>query len=259
MARALFMLGLSASVLTPGANAWLLEFWSGQADCNHRIRNNGGKQAADFARGGPDHESNNCMMTSYDPTGEGIMAMRVTGWTSDCAIALWSQGSGPPPCRAELPYDQSGINSAKPNYVFTLKSSEVVMVTSPNGPGGEPEDYVCIAPLTRYVQSKSGFLGYVAYSCGGNGTLLAEEFKNSYNTRQMESLIQSISASVANATSRPANISTTSFFGNSSTTSTVAGTNKTTATTGQKKTNTGTKTTSTAGIRQFFTSVPKGA
>lgn len=75
----------------------------------------------DTSRGGDNHVSNNCMMMSYDPNSYGMMAMRVTGWTEDCTIALWPDKSGSIPCQAEVPYGISS-DSQPPDYVFTTKS-----------------------------------------------------------------------------------------------------------------------------------------
>jgi hypothetical protein len=191
LAKTSFALGLSASFFALGANGWLLEFWSGQADCNYKIREGGVKEAADTSRGGLDHESNNCMMMSYDPTGDGILAMKATGWTPDCAIALWSDKSGSSPCDSEMPYDPYGNPPRKPDHIFTLKSPEAFL--SPDEAGNS---YACITPLNTYVQSNSGFLGYISYSCGGNGTLLSEMDKNpSLTPDEIKSLIKSISSS----------------------------------------------------------------
>lgn len=39
----------------------------------------------------------------------------------------------------------------------------------------EGNNYACIRPLNTYIQSNSGFLGYIAYSCSGNGSLLVDD------------------------------------------------------------------------------------
>jgi len=185
---------LSAYFLALGANGWQLEFWSGQADCNYKIGDNGVKAAADTSRGGLDRESNNCMMMTYDPYGNGIMAMKVTGWTPDCAIALWSDTSGSPPCDSKMPYNPNGFPiPRKPDRVFTLKPDDLI-------PGSDGSQYVCKTPLSGYVTTGNGFLGYVSYSCGGNGTLLVEMDKNNLDPTQIRSLIESISTATTSAT-----------------------------------------------------------
>ncbi|KAI0968085.1 hypothetical protein F4678DRAFT_482774 [Xylaria arbuscula] len=194
----LLLIGLSLLSFISTTNAWLLEFWSGQADCNYKTSDTGARIAADTSRGGPDHMSNNCMSLSYDPDTYGLVAMRVTGWTDDCAIALWSESLGLPPCQAEVPF---GIDddSQPPDYVLTLKSQGVTTATDEDG-----NTYACISPLYEYVQSNSGFLGYIAYSCGGNGTILVDEFEKHYNGDQIESVIDSLTATTTNpATTTP--------------------------------------------------------
>ncbi|KAI0381289.1 hypothetical protein F5Y04DRAFT_288915 [Hypomontagnella monticulosa] len=186
--KAILVLGLSLLSVAPSASAWELEFWADQADCNHRKGDSGREAAADTTRSGLDHMSNNCMSMSYDPTTLGMMAMRVTGWTDDCAIALWSDKAGSIPCQAEYPYGISS-DSQPPDVVFTMKSPEAALGTDEDG-----NKFACISPLNGYVQSNSGFLGYVAYSCGGNGTLLVDEYEKNYDSGQMRSVIRSLTA-----------------------------------------------------------------
>ncbi|KAI6083009.1 hypothetical protein F4821DRAFT_281335 [Hypoxylon rubiginosum] len=189
---------LAISVLSVVSNveAWKLEFWTNQADCNYKIGKFNQPTAADTMRSGLDHESNNCMTMSYDPDTDGIKAMRVTGWTGDCAIALWSDKSGSLPCQAEYPY---GIDSDSqpPDHVFTTESPEAFMAQD-----ADSNDYACITPLNEYIKSGSGFLGYIAYSCGGNGTLLLEEYKKHYDGDQVESLLHSLTATATSTKSR---------------------------------------------------------
>ncbi|KAI1396153.1 hypothetical protein F4819DRAFT_491791 [Hypoxylon fuscum] len=200
--KAFLTLGLSVFSLVSRSNAWVLEFWSSQADCNYKIRDNGGKIGADTSRSNPDHMSNNCMSMPYDPDTDGIITMKVTDWTDDCAIALWSDKAGSVPCQAEIPFGVDS-DSQRPDYVFTTKSTEAVMATDEDG-----SKYACISPLNEYVRSNSGFLGYVAYSCGGNGTFLLDEYRKSYDGDQLESLIKSLAATTATTTTRMANTRT---------------------------------------------------
>lgn len=183
--QVLLTLGLSILATAPGSNAWLLEFWSGKEDCNYQINDNGNTVAADTKHGGDDHQSNNCMMMSSDPFSDGLKAMRVTEWTEDCVIALWSDATGSSPCQGKIPY--GGSMSQKPDQVFAINSSDVAWASD--------ESFACISPLNDYVQSNSGVLGYVAYSCGGNATLLVEEFEKNYDDDQMRSLVRSLTAS----------------------------------------------------------------
>ncbi|KAI8953920.1 hypothetical protein F4801DRAFT_534886 [Xylaria longipes] len=197
--KRLLAFGVSVLSLAPRTNAWLLEFWGGQADCNYKITTNGVKIGADTSRGGQDHMSNNCMSLSYDPDTYGLAAMRVSGWTGDCAIALWSDTAGSDPCQGEVPVPLVDYQWQRPDWVFTTKSREVVMAQDEDG-----NPYTCISPLYDFIKSGSGFLGYVAYSCGDNGTILVDEFKKDYDVDQIESLIESFTAtttSTANATS----------------------------------------------------------
>ncbi|KAI0538438.1 hypothetical protein GGR58DRAFT_299322 [Xylaria digitata] len=197
--KSLLAFGVSVLSLAPRTNAWLLEFWSGQADCNYKIDQNGAKIGADTSRGGEDHASNNCMSMSYDPDTYGLVAMRVSGWTGDCAIALWSDTAGSVPCQGEVPVPISDYQWQRPDWVFTTKSREVVMAEDEDG-----SPYACIGPLYDFIKSGSGFLGYVAYSCGDNGTILVDEFEKHYDTDQIESLVKSFTdtdASTADATS----------------------------------------------------------
>lgn len=60
--------------------------------------------------------------------------------------------------------------------------------------------FACISPLNEYVQWNSVFLGYVAYPCSGNGTLLADEFENNYDSDQMKSVIRSLTATSTSKT-----------------------------------------------------------
>ncbi|TGJ76833.1 hypothetical protein E0Z10_g10807 [Xylaria hypoxylon] len=183
----LLTFGASVLYLATPTNAWLLEFWSGQADCNYKIGDNGAKAGADSSRGGEDHTSNNCMSLSYDPDTYGLVAMRVSGWTGDCAIALWSDTAGSVPCQGEVPVPLGGdYQWQRPDWVFTTKSREVVMAQDEDG-----DSYTCISPLYDFIKTGSGFLGYVAYSCGDNGTILVDEFEKHYNADQIESLIES--------------------------------------------------------------------
>jgi len=194
LTKAFLTLGLSAISIAPGSNAWILEFWSGQADCIHKVRNDGTPVAADTTRSGDDHISNNCMRMSYDPTGAGIMAMRISGWTQDCAIALWSDRAGSSPCDAEAPYNADS-KPPNPDRVFTMKALEDSLGPDKDG----NMNVACITPLNDYVQSNSGFLGWVAYSCGLNAALIVEEDKHGYNSDQMESFIKTLTRTTSRA------------------------------------------------------------
>ncbi|KAI1774333.1 hypothetical protein F4818DRAFT_442485 [Hypoxylon cercidicola] len=209
-------LTLSFLSINPIVDAWKLEFWSNQADCNYRVGKFGQPTAADTMRSGADHESNNCMMMSYDPDTDGIKAMRVTGWTGDCAIALWSDKIGSEPCQAEYPYGFSS-DSQRPDHVFTTKSPEATMAEDDDG-----NSYACVTPLNEYIRSGSGFLGYIAYSCGGNGTLLVDEYKNHYDGDQVKSLLHSLTATSTTTSSTSQKLAATgtgygtAVYGNSS-------------------------------------------
>ncbi|KAI0809620.1 hypothetical protein GGR55DRAFT_695986 [Xylaria sp. FL0064] len=218
--KSLLVLGISLLLLASEANAWLLEFWSDQADCNYKKTDIGTNVSADTSRGGPDHMSNNCMSMSYDPDTYGLVAMRVTGWTGDCAIAFWSDSPGSVPCQAEVPFGLDD-DSQPPDYVLTLKSRQVTTATDEDG-----NTYECISPLYEYVKSNSGFLGYVAYSCGQNGTILLDEFEKHYDGDQIESVIKSLTAtseSASKTTSRDISSTLTTHLSHNHTGTAVAG------------------------------------
>ncbi|KAK0648251.1 hypothetical protein B0T16DRAFT_407932 [Cercophora newfieldiana] len=190
-------LALVSSLLALGANAWLLEFWAEQSDCNYRMLDGGRPEAPDISRGGLDHESNNCMMMAYNPVLDGFLAMKVTDWTPDCAIAFWSDKVGMSPCNPDMPFEPDTRPQRRPDHVFTLKSPEAILETDSKG-----NAFVCITSVNEYVQTNTGQLGYVSYSCGGNGTLLTELDNlpaGDPDPVQVQSIIESIS-SAASAT-----------------------------------------------------------
>src|SRR4051794_31424555 len=109
-------------------------------------------EAADTKRGVLERESNNCMGMSPDDSSDGFLAMKVKGWTADCAIALWSEsmrGNGAP-CDSTMPFKPDNYPNPprKPDHVFTLQSPEAFVDTDDEG-----NAFVCISPLNDYVQS----------------------------------------------------------------------------------------------------------
>ena len=94
----LFIASLVLLLFTPSAIAqWSIELWSDRMD-----RGSPRQIAADVTRNGSAHESDNCM-TIAKGMDEPYAAMRVTNWTNDCVIAVWSDPRKLP-CSRDLPY-----------------------------------------------------------------------------------------------------------------------------------------------------------
>ncbi|KAK3312005.1 hypothetical protein B0H66DRAFT_614361 [Apodospora peruviana] len=188
VSRALLVSALAALSLTafaadgdkdkPKAIPWKLEFWHNQYDCNYKIKDDGLFYGADITRGGEGGFGNNCMQVygQDDPFKEdGVIAMRVTGWDDDCAIALWANHGYMPPCSDSLPYPDSDYMFQPPDAVLTTNSPGAQLISKEDGTA-----YRCISPLYDHLKSGQK-LGFVAYSCGGNKTLLETEHNATYN------------------------------------------------------------------------------
>ncbi|KAK8073996.1 hypothetical protein PG994_004895 [Apiospora phragmitis] len=199
--KSLLLSALSLLSVLPTADAWLMEFWSSQVSCKAQQNKKGGNVAADTSRSGRDLQSNNCMMLSHDPKSPtGIQVMKVTGWSDDCVIALWSDQTGLTPCWGSMPWNGEG---KAPDQVF--EKNRLVM----SGVEDNENPYQCIDRLDTYMRSGSGYVGYAAYSCGANATLLREEKKKDLNRQGMSALLSILESSSTDTASASVSVSGT--------------------------------------------------